>query len=243
MSVIVDGVDVGYFETAETNAEFYGYNESSTHQATNLDSSNVILNSSTRTIYFFVHRSTSTGDWAAYIHIYNSNDTNEGQAQVTWTGFGQALQSNRFVRIEDRGIDITQHGETSFVLSENNPVRNDGGGTFVQENGASITPFSAYTVVQDEVTDLSGDERGQDTYKLNDNRDPVTRNFFAFHRGDGAGYRMTPDSFSFTLELSTLDDGRDSGEPVPDEWVGVGPNGNVSKTAGVGSTLSVTIDV
>lgn len=243
MSIVVEGVDVGFFETSESNAKFYDYDPNATHQATGLTTDNVITQPNTRTAYVFFHHSTTDDTWAMFIHHFKDADENTGQAEVVWEGFGDGVKRSGFVFVTGDGIDRTAHGDTNYVEAAGTPVRNVGGGSYVFETGTTLTPFSAYTVAQDEETDLDGSLKSQDRYELNSSGDPVTQHYFSWNRGDGGGYAMNPGAFDVTMNMRFLTDGRDDGSPLPTEWVGVGDLNSVSKAAGDGTTLSVSIDV
>lgn len=242
--LIANGTDVGVYTDTVSPADFYDYQEESEHQAQGLESRGITtLNDITS--YILAYQDTSSGDWALFLHHYDdSGSSTQHQSQVVFNGFNQGVTRSGFVNVQGEGIDLTDHGDTSYVYASGTPVRNAGGGSFVYESGSSITPASAYTVVQDEVEDESaGSGQSDDKYEVNSNDDPVTKHLYDASRGDGAGYAMADGvTFTVTLEMQLLDDGRDDGQPVPNQWAAVGPNGTVTEACSVGSTFSVDID-
>lgn len=235
----VNGTEVGFFEDSKTHAEFYGYNQSATHQATNLTTGNVITQPGTMTTYVFAHYSTFEESYAVYIHHYGENDTTQYQSKVVWSGYGEGIRNTGYFFVSGVGVDRTVHGDTSYFFSSGDPIRNDGGGSYVYESGTTLTPGSAGTVVQDEIEDETATGKGADSYLTDSNGDPVTQHLLEGERGDGAGYGSVSGSFSFTLSMSSLTDGRDAGQPLPSEWVGVGPSGSVSAS----TSTTLTVDV
>lgn len=244
MTVTVAGVDVGYFESNESHQEYYGYEQGTgSRNATGLDESNVLINDGTTSAYVFVHHSTSNDSWCLFLHYSNSETDQQFQTEVVWNDFNEAL-TGQFVFVSGQGVDLTQHGTTDVVFSRGDPVRNDGGGSFVYESGTTLTPGTPSAIVQDDPEDETGPgELQNDSYLLNNAGDPVTQHLYRADFGDGAGYRFSPGIHTVALDMRTLTDGRDDGQPLPETWVGVGPDGSSTKTAGDGTSISVSIDV
>lgn len=244
MPLIANGTDVGHYATSESGSEFYGRDEPSTHQAQGLDTAGVTTLPDTPTTYIYLHESTADAAYSVGIHHWHEGSYIQYQAQVIWREFSKIVGANSFVYLEDTGIDLTGHGESEFVFADGQPVRNAGGGSFVYEVGTAVTPASARTVAQDDPEDESATGQGADSYLANDDGDPETRHLWTGRRGDGGAYLVEPGvRGEITLEMYTLDDGRDDGQPLNDQWAVRGPDGTVTKPIdGSGASITITIE-
>jgi len=240
-----NGTDVGHYATGETAAEFYGYEELTQHQAQGLVDAGVMNQDGERSTFIYLHENTGDGTFDLGIHHFTGGgDSTQLQAQVVFNNFSTLVRETGFVLVEGVGIDRTAHGDTSYVFAENAPVRNAGGGSFVFESGTSVTPASARTLVQDEPEDETATGLSADSYLVNSEGDPVTKHLYDGTRGDGGVFAVNQaGQTTVTFEMQLLDDGRDDGQPVPDQWVIRGPNGTVTDSiSGPGDTLDVEVD-